>query len=228
MQFVITNDRNLNKAKEELVVVIDVLRAFTTACYAINNNPKDYIVVRNLTLAYKLKKENPDYILMGERNGFNLPGSNYGNSPTEIKDIDFSNKTIVHRTTLGTRGIINALKHTKKVITGSFVNAKAVVNYIKKENPNVVHLFCTNGISDDNEDLMFAKYIKSYFEGKTLNMGMIKNNLMKHESGIRYLINSMTKYSKRDFFRALELDKFNFAIKAYSASDKLIHLKRID
>jgi len=228
MNFIITNDQNLDKAKEGLVVVIDVLRAFTTACYAINNNPKDCIIVPDIDTAYKLKKENPDYILLGERDGFSIPGFDYSNSPAEMIDVDFSNKTIVHTTTLGTRGIINALKHTKKVITGSFVNAKAVVNYIKKENPNYVHLFCTDSSSDDNEDTVFAKYIKSCFENKPLDINIIKKNLMKHESGIRYLINPRTKYSKRDFFLALELDKFNFVLKAYLGADTLIHLKKID
>ncbi|OGH45158.1 MAG: hypothetical protein A3G66_02545 [Candidatus Levybacteria bacterium RIFCSPLOWO2_12_FULL_39_17] len=228
MKFIITNDQNLKKAQEELVIVIDVLRAFTTACYAMNNNPKDYIVVGDLNLAYKLKDENPDYILIGERKGLKLSGFDYGNSPTEIKDLDFSNKTIIHTTTLGTRGVTNALRHTKEVITGSFVNAKAIINYIKKENPNYVHLFCTSGTSDDNEDLMFAKYIKGYFENKPLDIDIIRKKLAEHESGIRYLVNPRTKYSKNDFFLALTLDKFNFVLKAYPAKDKLIHLKRID
>jgi len=228
MKFIITNDQNLNEVKEELVIVIDVLRAFTTACFAINNNPKDYIVVRNLNLAYKLKKENPEFILLGERNGFNLPGFDYGNSPTEIKDVDFSNKTIVHTTTLGTRGIINALKHTKKVITGSFVNADAIVKYIKNKTPDCVHLFCTDGRLNGNEDLMFARYIQGYFENKPLDINTIRENLTKHESGIRYLINPRTKSSKRDFFHALELNRFNFVLKAYLGTDDLIHFKRIN
>lgn len=226
MNFIITNDQNLDKAKNELVVVIDVLRAFTTACYIVDNNPKDYIIVSDIDTAHKLKKENPDYILIGERNGFNIPGFDYGNSPTEIKDLNFSNKTIVHTTTLGTKGIINALKHTKKIITGSFVNAKAIINYIRKENPNNVYLFCSDGRLNDNEDLMFAKYIKGYFENKPLDMCNIRSGLKKHESGINYLINPTTKYSKKDFFFALELDKFNLVLKAYLDTDKLIHLKR--
>lgn len=228
MEVIISNDQNLDKAKEELVVVIDVLRAFTTACYAINNNPRDYIVVEDLSLAYKLKKENPDFILMGERNGLNLSGFDYGNSPTEIKDLDFSNKTIIHTTTLGTKGIANALKHTKKVITGSFVNAKSVISYIKKENPKYVHLFCTDGRLNDNEDLMLAKYIKGYFENKPLNIDVIRENLVKHESGRNYLNNPRTQHSKSDFFLALELNKFDFVIKAHLESDKLIHLKKMD
>jgi 2-phosphosulfolactate phosphatase len=228
MEFVITDDQNLHKAKNELVVVIDVLRAFTTACYAMNNKPKDYLVVGNLDLAYRLKKKNPNYILMGERNGFNLPGFDFGNSPAEIKDIDFSNKTIVHTTSLGTKGIVSALTHSKNVITGSFTNAKAIINYVKKENPNRVHLFSTNGISDDNEDLMLAKYIKSYFEKKPLSVNEIRDNLMKHKLGIEYLTDPRTKYSKKDFFLAFELDKFNFVLKAYLEDDKLVHLKRIN
>lgn len=228
MKFIITDNQNLKKAKEELVIVIDVLRAFTTACYAINNNPKNYIVVGDLNLAYQLKKKNPDYILMGERKGLKLSGFDYGNSPTEIKDLDFSNKTIVHTTTLGTRGVTNALQHTKEVITGSFVNAKAIINYIKKENPNYVHLFCTSGTSDNNEDLMFAKYIKGYFENKPLNINTIRKKLTGHESGIRYLVKPKTKYSKNDFSLAFDLDKFNFVIKAYLDQDNLIHFGRIN
>lgn len=228
MKFVIVNDQNLIKAKDELVVVIDVLRAFTTACFAMNNNPRDYIIVSDIDSAHKLRKENPNYILMGERHGFKIPGFDYGNSPEEIKNVDFSNKTIVHTTTLGTKGIISALKHTKEIITGSFVNAKAIINYIKKENPNVVYLFSTYGLFDGNEDLMCAKYIKGYFENKPLDINIIKKNLITHESGIRYLINPRTEYSERDFFLALELDKFNFIIKAHLDKDNLIHLKRIN
>ncbi|MDO8657631.1 MAG: 2-phosphosulfolactate phosphatase [Candidatus Levybacteria bacterium] len=228
MTFIITNDQNLDKAKDELVVVIDVLRAFTTACFAMNNNTRDYIIVSNIDSARKLKKENPNYILIGERHGFKIPGFDYGNSPEEIKNVDFSNKTIVHTTTLGTKGIINALKHTKEIITGSFVNARAVINYIKKENPNVVYLFSTYGLFDGNEDLMFAEYIKGYFENKPLDINLIKKNLMTHESGIRYLVNPRTEYSKRDFYLALELDKFNFVIKAHLDKDRVIHLKRIN
>jgi len=228
MRLIITDDQNLHKSKEELIIVIDVLRAFTTACYAMNNIPKDYIIVPDIDSAHKLKKENHNYILMGERHGIKIPEFDYGNSPTEIKDLDFSGKTIVHTTTLGTRGIISALEHTKDIATGSFVNAGAIIDYIKKENPNTVYLFSTNGLADDNEDVMFAKYIKGYFENKPLDMDTIRNDLIKHESGINYLTNPTTKYSKMDFFLAFELDKFNFVIKAYLEKDNLIHLKRID
>jgi 2-phosphosulfolactate phosphatase len=228
MKFVITDDQNLDKTKDELVVVIDVLRAFTTACYAMSNNPRDYIIVGDVDLAFDLKNNNPNYILMGEREGFSIPGFDYGNSPTEIKGLDFSGKTVVQTTTLGTRGIINAFKHTANIVTGSFANAGALINYIKKENPDIVYLFCTDGRKNDNEDLMLAKYIQGYFENKPLNINIIKNNLIKHSSGIGYLTEPRSKYSKSDFFLAFELDKFDFILKANLREGNLVHLNRID
>ncbi len=75
---------------------------------------------------------------------------------------------------------------------------------------------------------MFAKYIKSYFENTPLDMNTVREKLMKHESGIRYLINPKTQYSKNDFFLALELDKLDFIVEAYIGEDKLIHLRRLD
>jgi 2-phosphosulfolactate phosphatase len=229
MRLIITDGKSLGSmVKNELIVVIDVLRAFTTACYAMNNNPKNYIVIRDLKLAYKLKKENPEYVLIGEREGFKLPGFDYGNSPVEIKNVDFSTKTIIQTTTLGTKGIDNALKYTDDVITGSFANAKAIISYIRNENPENVYLFPTNGLENENEDLMFAKYIKGYFESKPLNVNSIRDNLMIKRSGIEYLTDPRTEYSKNDFFLSFEPDKFNFILKAYFGKDGLIRLKKVD
>ena len=228
MKFIITNDQSLHEAKDELVVVIDVLRAFTTACYVMNTNPKDYIVLDSPGFARKLKEKHPDYILVGERNGTKLPGFDYDSSPTEVENIDFSNKTIVHTTTLGTKGIVNALNHTKEVITGSFANAGAIINYIKKEKPNLVYLFPTDSSTNDNEDVMFAKYVKGYFVNKQLSVSSIKQYLATHKTGRFYLNRSNIEYFSKDFSFAFEANKFNFVIKAYLRDDRLIHLKKIE
>jgi 2-phosphosulfolactate phosphatase len=228
MEFIITNDQNLHKTKDELVVVIDVLRAFTTACYAMNNNPKDYIVTDDISLAYKMKKENHDCILIGERHGLKLPGFDYDSSPTDVKNVNFLNKTIIHTTTLGTRGIVNSLKHTKKVITGSFANAKAIINYIKKENPDFVYLFPTDSSTDDNEDVMFAKYIKSCFEEKPLNVDSIRSKLLICPTGGFSFNRHNIKHVNEDFSLAFDSDKFNFVLKAYLKSDGFIHLRRVN
>jgi len=83
------------KQARGLTVIIDVFRAFSTACYVVRNGASEIIPVGDVELAYQLKEENSDCVLMGERKGKILPGFDYGNSPTEIEVIDFSGKTII-------------------------------------------------------------------------------------------------------------------------------------
>ncbi|MFC1627441.1 2-phosphosulfolactate phosphatase, partial [Patescibacteria group bacterium] len=162
-----------------LIVVIDVFRAFSTACFLINNKAKDVIVIKDLDLAFKFKKDHSKFILVGERKGLPPKGFNYGNSPAEIKNVDFSGKTIILTTSLGTKGIINA-KNSEKIITGSFVNADAIVEYIKKVKPKELSLVCTDESDRKNEDVMLAKYIQARLEGEKLNFKKIVKHLENH------------------------------------------------
>ena len=52
-----------------LTVIIDVFRAFSTACYVFGNGVERIIPVGNLELAYQLKRQHPEYLLIGERGG---------------------------------------------------------------------------------------------------------------------------------------------------------------
>jgi 2-phosphosulfolactate phosphatase len=57
----------------------------------------------------------------------------YGNSPSQIENVDFSDKVVIHTTSCGTQGIVNDI-NADGIITGSFVNASAIVKYIKQSN----------------------------------------------------------------------------------------------
>ena len=81
------------KQARGLAVIIDVFRAFSTACYVVRNGAEEIIPVGDVELAYQLKEENPGCVLMGERKGQKLPGFDYGNSPTEIETVGFSGKS---------------------------------------------------------------------------------------------------------------------------------------
>ena len=51
-----------------LTIVIDVFRAFSSACYVAGNGARHIISVGRVETAFQLKAECPDYLLMGERN----------------------------------------------------------------------------------------------------------------------------------------------------------------
>ncbi len=157
------------KKAEGLTVIIDVFRAFSTACYVFNNGVNKIIPVGKLSTAYSLKEQDNNLILMGERAGKLLADFDYGNSPALIKDLDFSNKIVVHTTSAGTQGIVNA-KNASQIITASFVNAQAVVNYIMKKQPSRVSLVCMGnaGVETADEDVLCALYLKKLIMSQTL------------------------------------------------------------
>lgn len=149
-----------------LTVIIDVFRAFSTACYAIDLGITKIYPVGDIELAQRLKKENPEYLLVGERNEQKPPGFDFGNSPTQLINGKLRAQTMIHTTSSGTQGIVNA-QHADEIITGSFVNAGAIVRYIRLKQPKTVSLVCMGYACEypTDEDTLCAEYIKNELEG---------------------------------------------------------------
>src|SRR5665647_575148 len=117
-----------------VAVIIDVFRAFSVACYAFDADAARIIATEGVDEAFQLKKKYINSVLVGEREEKKIQGFDFGNSPTEIIKTDLTGKTVIHTTTAGTKGLVNAL-NADVVITGSFVNAGAIVRYIKTIDP---------------------------------------------------------------------------------------------
>ena len=78
-----------------------------------------------------------DGILIGERDCIKIEGFDFGNSPTEIENADFSGRTVIHTTSAGTQGLVGC-PEAEEIITGAFVNAGAIVEYIRGKEPELV------------------------------------------------------------------------------------------
>ena len=212
-----------------LTVIIDVFRAFTVEAYLVNNGVEKLIPVGDKQIAYDYKEKYKDCILIGERRGIMLEGFDYGNSPTQIEKIDFSGKTVVHTTSSGTQGIANA-KNAKEILTGSLVNAKAIAEYIKMQNPEDVSLVCmgNGGVSLAEEDTLCTNYIKCLLEGKNLNLDN-KIERLKSVAGKRFFDPKLQDiFPERDFYLSTELNKFNFVLKLEKDNEGLNHVKKIE
>lgn len=211
---------------EGLTVVIDVLRAFTTCCFVFKNGAKTIIPVSDVDMAYKLIKDNPYCISIGERRGLKLPGFNYGNSPAEIENVDLKDKTVILTTSAGTQGLVNTT-NADTVITGAFVNAHAVTSYIIKQKPKVVSFVVTDNKYEDNEDFMYVSYIRSCLKGKPLNFDRIKKHLINHPTAEGFLKKPMTKYSQKDFHLSFDLNRFDFVIEAKKKNNQ-VYLEKLE
>ena len=211
------NVKIIHNPKEAIgiAVIIDVFRAFTVEPYIISNGAKKLISVGDKEIAYDLKEKNKDYILIGERNGIKLPGFDYGNSPTQIENVDFSGKVVIHTTSCGTQGIVNAI-NANEIITGSFVNASAIVKYIKQSRCNDISLvsLARPGEKPSLEDQLFAEYIKALLENKIFSNLQEKINELKNASGAKFFDETLKEiFPEKDFYLCTEIDKFDFILK---------------
>ena len=211
-----------------LAVIIDVFRAFSTACYAVRNGAVGIIPVGDAELAYRLKEKNPDYILMGERQGQMLPGFDYGNSPTDIQAVDFSGKTVIQTTSAGTQGFANA-GDADELITGSFVNAEAIVSYIAKKSPAKVSLVCmgTWAVQPAAEDTLCAEYITDRLHHKKVDPRQIYAQLKRAGTARIFFDPAVQWAPETDFDLCLNIGLCNFVLKAERMTDELLVLKPI-
>ena len=197
-----------------VVVIIDVFRAFTVEAYLMNNGAEKIIPVGDMQIAYNYKDKNPEAILVGERHGKILPGFDYGNSPSEIKNIDFKNKIVVHTTSAGTQGVVNA-KNATEILTGSLVNAKAVAQYIREKQPEVVSLVCMGnaGVAPALEDELCAEYIKSILEGNEMQDIESRAAGLLYTGGSHFFDKERQEiYPEEDFWMCVKCNRFPFVI----------------
>jgi 2-phosphosulfolactate phosphatase len=113
-------------------VIIDVFRAFTTAAFVIANGAETIIPVGTIEEAFELRRCNPGWLIMGEVHGHKVQGFDYGNSPDEVSQVDFTGKTVIQRTSSGVQGILTA-SGADEVLLGSFVTAEATIDYIMRK-----------------------------------------------------------------------------------------------
>lgn len=192
------------KQAKGIAVIIDILRAATVEAYILGNNADYIIPVKTQTEAFAIREKNPEVILIGESNGLKIEGFDYGNSPSEIKDVDFEGKVVVHRSSNGTQGLVDA-QDADQVIFGSFVIFSAIQKYIEKTKPEIVSLVPTHGEGDDE---LFADYLYRNLYGYENNFEEVKERTKGLNS--IFLDPRHPEFPAEDFHLALTLDTFPF------------------
>lgn len=209
-----------------LAVVIDVFRAFTTAAYVMGNGAERIYPVGSLEEAFQLREENPDWVLMGERSGVPVKGFDYGNSPYQVLDVDFSGKTVVQTTSAGTQGIVLA-KDADEIILGSFVMADAIVRYIRERNPEIVSLVAMGwgGNAKSLEDELLADYIEKSLNDGIPDFSEMKHKIRENPEGAKFFDESQPCFVEGDFHCAMDLNRFSFVLKIFK--DGQAYVERI-
>lgn len=214
---------------EGITVIIDVFRAFSTACYAFDSGASRIIATGSVDEAFRLKKKYRNAVLAGERDEKKIPGFDFGNSPTEIIRSDLKGVTVIQTTTAGTSGLVNAGK-AALLLAGSLVNSGATAGYIKALNPETVSLIAMGYRAQvtAEEDILCAEVIADKLKGKEPEIKQRIDDL-RNTSGKRFFNRDNLDFSPpTDFFLCTMTDRFNFVLKAERRPDGNIDIMKLE
>jgi len=136
-----------------IVVIVDILRATTSICAALDHGVKSMIPVAGIDEARKFKEKG--YLVASERDGNVLDFADFGNSAFNFMVDEVKGKTIAYSTTNGTKAIEMA-KDSEKVVIGSFINLSSLAAWLIRQKMNIV-ILCAGWKGKFNlEDSVFA------------------------------------------------------------------------
>ncbi len=196
-----------------VVVVIDVLRAFSTAAYAFASGVKDIRLVRTIEDAFRLKKNTPQSLVMGEADGLPVPGFDFGNSPAQFDNIDLKGRHLIQRTTSGTQGAVLSRK-AEVLLAASFCNAEVTSEYIEALSPPSV-TFVITGLRPGgwgDEDAACAEYMEALLNGRHPDPSQYLNRVIDSPPGRLFQDPELADYPLQDLEYCLAINRFDFIL----------------
>ena len=193
---------------EGAVVVVDVLRAFTTAAWAIQLGATEIVLVADLDEALAFKAAHPGSLAFCD--GSAKEGFDLHNSPVQLLSLDVAGRRIAQRTGHGTQGVV-AAAGASPLLCASFVVAGATVRHLAGARAEHVTFVVTGG----EEDQACAEYIAGLLGGGPPDLSALARarsspaaiDLMEKGADDTY-----TGVDPADVDMCLELDRFAFTL----------------
>jgi len=214
---------------EGVAVIIDVFRAFTLAPCAFARGAARILPVATPAEALALQRADPTLLLAGERDGKPLPGFDFSNSPAEILGADLSARTLVLRTSAGVQGLL-AAEQADEVITGSFVNAAAIVAWLRSRGTARVSLVCMgwNAVERTAEDEACARYLAAGLRGGFPSFAPIRAQLRADPSGAKFFDPARPWFPAEDFDVCMRVSAFPFVLRRARDPAGRVCLERVE
>ncbi len=193
-----------------VVVVIDVLRAFTVSAFAFAGGARDCLLVPTVEEARELAVSTPGSVISAESDGLPIPGIAISNSPTQISETDVLGKSLIQRTSAGTP-VINAVRADLNVYAASLVVAGATAQACLLMQPDTATLVAS---ADFPEDHACARYIEDRIQGRQPNLDDLLAPLYASERYQRFAAGGWPGFPPTDLELALMPDRFDFVMQA--------------
>ncbi len=211
------------------VVVVDVIRAFTTAAYAFDAGAEAIYLVSTVQEALAFKAMHPGSLAMGEEDCIRPDGFDFSNSPAALGRADLGGATLVHRTTSGTQGVVGAVS-ADRLWAASLVCASATaraVNEADLGDPTYVITGCFDDALDTtgHDDRLTAGVIERARVGEPLAVEATAAALLTTFEAERTRNLPVEHSDPEDLALCVEIDRFDFAMEVVR-DDKGLSIKR--
>lgn len=217
------------RAAEGLAVIIDVFRAFSLECVLYGLGAREVRPVGTVEEARAWRDRDPDCLLAGERKGVMCEGFDFGNSPSALRAEAVAGRRVIHTTSAGTQGLVNAVR-ADAILTGSLLNARAIAEYIRRTDPPKVSLVCMGryGATPAEEDELCALYLRSLLLEQPLPDLAARLNALRTGGGSHFFDPArQAVFPEADFWMCVRRDVYPFVLRVERDADGLVS-RRID
>lgn len=192
-------------------MVIDVMRAFTTAAYAFAAGLDEIDLVSTVDEALAL----PGF-RMGEVGGRLIPGFDHNNSPSQLVGKRLSSRRGVLRTGSGTRCVAEATE-AAEIWLGSLVVASATVRALADRSE--VTFVVSGAPAEGEEDLACAELMAASLQGAPHSRDSVIATVRSSRAAARHRPGD-PDFPLEDVDCAVAIDAFDFAMRAERRADR--------
>lgn len=212
----------------DTVVVIDVLRSFTTAAVAFERGAQAVYPVEGVVAAARLAAQLRASVSVGAIGGGDpVPGFDYGNSPSQLAAAGLAGKPVVLTTAAGVRGL-QRFHHAQHLFAASLVCARATAEAVRAAHArNVCFVITGEWVDrDGDEDIACADYIEALLHGKAVEPGTFAQRVRDSDFGRRFADDASPNLPAADLEIAADADRYAFALPVIRRADGRLVIRK--
>jgi 2-phosphosulfolactate phosphatase len=195
---------------EQVAVVIDVMRAFTTAAWAFHLGAEKIVLAADEDEALAIKAGRPGWLAL--KDGAPVSGFDLTNSPALLRKADLGGRTVIQKTTAGTVGAL-AVVEAELALCASFVVAGATARALADAGADSVTFVATGEGGRAAEDLACAAYLERLLAGDRPAPGPYLQRARASSAADDLRSGRRRGAHSTDVELCTEVDRFDFAMK---------------
>jgi 2-phosphosulfolactate phosphatase len=206
------------------VVVIDVLRSFSTAAYAFAGGARAIYPVQTAAEARALRSRFPAALTMGaEGGGVPIRDFDLTNSPAALAGRDLRGRDIIHCTAGGVRGLVSC-RNADALFAASLVCARATAHALRRLAPPSVTLVVTGDWTDrdGDEDRACADYLEALLRDDAPDPAPFVMRVRASDFGRRFTDPASVALPAADLDYCAVADRVEFAMRVRPFDDDLV------